>query len=121
LVFYESPFSDVDCQTLRSADFLLPALISGISYGSMSGLMAATPLAMLAEGIDADAAVVAVQCHILGMFVPSLFSGHLVRGSPHYLTPPPFRSSLSCVTCLTQSNVHCKSDQIEKTQISNTC
>lgn len=71
-------------QTLRSADFLLPGLISGISYGSMSGLMAATPLAMLAGGIDADAAVVAVQCHILGMFVPSLFSGHLIKfiGAP---------------------------------------
>jgi len=66
-------------QTLRSTDFALPALISGLSYGAMAGLMAATPLAMLAAGLEPDATVIAIQAHILGMFVPSLFTGSLVK------------------------------------------
>eukprot|EP00873_Tetraselmis_striata_P036242 jgi/Tetstr1/456506/TSEL_043228.t1 len=71
-------------QTLRSTDFALPTLISGLSYGTMVGLMAATPLAMLAAGLEPDATVVAVQAHILGMYVPSLFTGNLVKAfGPH--------------------------------------
>ncbi|WP_445396435.1 MFS transporter [Zobellella sp. An-6] len=59
---------------------LLAAVASGmIGYGIMVLLMTATPLAMDHHRHDfADTALV-IQWHVLGMFVPSFFTGHLIR------------------------------------------
>ena len=56
------------------------AVISAIvGYGVMNLVMTATPLAMEAyQHPFADTAFV-IQWHILGMFVPSFFTGHLIR------------------------------------------
>lgn len=49
-----------------------------IAYAVMSFLMSITPLAMAGHHFDfADAAFV-VQGHLLGMFVPAFFTGHLI-------------------------------------------
>lgn len=57
------------------------AIVSAmLGYGIMSFVMTATPLAMhfcgynLATGIG-----FVIQWHVLGMFVPSFFTGHLIR------------------------------------------
>ena len=49
-----------------------------IAYGVMSLLMTATPLAMIGcDFSDRDAGQV-IQWHVLGMFIPSFFTGHLI-------------------------------------------
>ena len=60
-----------------------PAIVTAfvaalVGYVTMNLLMTATPLAMIACGHDfADSAFV-IQWHVLGMFVPSFATGHLI-------------------------------------------
>ncbi|PSJ39314.1 MFS transporter [Zobellella taiwanensis] len=59
---------------------LLAAVASGmIGYGIMVLLMTATPLAMDHHQHDFPATASVIQWHVLGMFVPSFFTGHLIR------------------------------------------
>jgi MFS family permease len=44
----------------------------------MSFLMTAAPLAIVACGIDAREAPVTIFWHVMGMFVPAFFTGHLI-------------------------------------------
>jgi predicted MFS family arabinose efflux permease len=50
-----------------------------IGYASMSFLMTATPLAMNAHHHPFNDAAFVIQWHVLGMFVPSFFTGHLIK------------------------------------------
>lgn len=50
-----------------------------IGYGIMVLLMTATPLAMEHHRHDFPATAMVIQWHVLGMFVPSFFTGHLIR------------------------------------------
>jgi len=56
------------------------AIISSMfGYGVMTLVMSATPLAMLDCGFHfADSATV-IQVHIIAMFAPSFFTGHLIQ------------------------------------------
>jgi MFS family permease len=59
--------------------YLVAVLSALVSYGVMNFIMIATPLAMTSHAhAFADTAFV-IQWHILGMFVPSFFTGHLIR------------------------------------------
>lgn len=59
---------------------LLAALISGaIGYGLMVFLMTATPISMQKDGFEFSEIATVIQWHVLGMFVPSFFTGHLIR------------------------------------------
>ncbi|WMC10047.1 MFS transporter [Oceanimonas pelagia] len=59
---------------------LLAAVASGmIGYGIMVLLMTATPLAMDGHSHDFPATAMVIQWHVLGMFVPSFFTGNLIR------------------------------------------
>ncbi len=59
--------------------FIVAVLGGMISYGVMNVVMTATPLAMHAHGhLFSDTALV-IQWHLLGMFVPSFFTGHLIK------------------------------------------
>ena len=58
--------------------FVAAVLASMIGYGVMSLLMTATPLAMIACGFAAVDASRVIQWHVLGMFGPSFFTGHLI-------------------------------------------
>ncbi|MEQ8652276.1 MAG: MFS transporter [Kiloniellales bacterium] len=63
----------------RQPVFLIAALGAMLGYGSMNLIMVSTPTAMVACGfVMADAASV-IQWHVLGMYLPSFFSGHLIR------------------------------------------
>ena len=66
-------------RTIVSQPAYLVALFGAVTgYGIMILAMAATPLAMVAHHHSlADAATV-IQLHVLGMFVPSFFSGRLI-------------------------------------------
>ncbi|WP_312191708.1 MFS transporter [Sphingobacterium sp.] len=58
----------------------LSALIaSSIGYAVMMMIMTATPLAMRQCGHTAEDATTVIQWHVLGMYVPSFFTGTLIR------------------------------------------
>jgi predicted MFS family arabinose efflux permease len=54
----------------------LGAAVAG--YASMNLVMTATPPAMLSHGHAFSDAAFVIQWHILGMFAPSFFTGHLI-------------------------------------------
>lgn len=59
---------------------LIAALISGaIGYGLMVFLMTATPISMQKNGFEFHDIATVIQWHVLGMFVPSFFTGYLIR------------------------------------------
>ena len=65
-------------QIARQSDFALAVIGAVAAWGVMSLLMNATPLAMQRHLHSfADTAWV-IQWHVLGMFVPSFFTGHLI-------------------------------------------
>jgi MFS family permease len=69
------PLSEI----MRQPLFIVSALAAAISYGIMNLLMAATPLAMQVCGLDFDSTAVVLQWHVIGMFAPGFFTGHLIK------------------------------------------
>ena len=58
---------------------LSAAIISGtIGYAVMVLIMTATPLAMMAANFEFSHSAHVIQWHVLGMFVPSFFTGKLI-------------------------------------------
>lgn len=63
----------------RQPRFAGALIASMLGYGVMTLVMSSTPLAMLACGFQfADSATV-IQVHIIAMFLPSFFTGHLIQ------------------------------------------
>ncbi len=63
----------------RQPVFLVSVTAAMIGYGVMSLVMTATPLAMVSHGHTFSNAAIVIQWHIVGMFGPSFFTGHLIR------------------------------------------
>ncbi|MBF0307646.1 MAG: MFS transporter [Alphaproteobacteria bacterium] len=62
----------------RQPVFVVAVMAAMVGYGVMNLVMVATPLAMVGCGFTfADSAEV-IRWHVLGMFVPSFFTGHLI-------------------------------------------
>jgi len=59
--------------------FAVAALCAMIAYGTMNLLMVSTPLAMQASDLTFDQIALVIQWHIVGMFAPSFFTGHLIH------------------------------------------
>lgn len=66
-------------QLLRQRVFLVAALAGGLGFGVMNLLMAATPLAMQQCGLPFSDAALVLQWHVIGMFAPGFFTGHLIK------------------------------------------
>lgn len=66
-------------QLLRQPVFLVAALAGGLGFGVMNLLMAATPLAMQMCGLPFSDAAFVLEWHVLGMFAPGFFTGHLIK------------------------------------------
>ncbi len=58
--------------------FIISVLCATATYGLMSYVMTAAPLAMIACGFDIDDATWGIQWHVMAMFAPSFFTGHLI-------------------------------------------
>ncbi|PJZ84792.1 MFS transporter [Leptospira harrisiae] len=54
-------------------------LSTAFSFGLMAMLMSAVPVAMKSHGHEMHASTLVLQWHVLGMYIPSFFSGQLVR------------------------------------------
>jgi MFS family permease len=63
----------------RQPVFIIAVAASALGYGVMNLLMAATPIAMAQCAHPFSAAALVLEWHVLGMFVPSFFTGHLIR------------------------------------------
>jgi MFS family permease len=66
-------------QIMRQPVFVVAAATGALSYGVMNLLMAATPLAMQACGLPFSDAALVLEWHVIGMFAPGFFTGHLIR------------------------------------------
>jgi MFS family permease len=64
---------------VRQPVFLVALAASALGYGVMNLLMAATPIAMGQCGLPFSDAGLVLQWHVLGMFVPSFFTGPLIK------------------------------------------
>ncbi len=58
--------------------YVVAVLAGMVSFGVMSFLMTATPLAIVACGIDVREPPITIFWHVMGMFVPAFFTGHLI-------------------------------------------
>jgi MFS family permease len=63
----------------RQPTFVVAVAAGALGFGVMNLLMAATPLAMQQCGLPFDDAALVLEWHVLGMFVPAFFTGHLIK------------------------------------------
>jgi MFS family permease len=63
----------------RQPAFLVACITAALGYGVMNLLMAATPLAMQQCGLGFDDAAFVLEWHVIGMFAPGFFTGHLIK------------------------------------------
>ena len=66
-------------QIMRQPVFIVAAAGAALGYGVMNLLMAATPLAMQVCGFGFDDAALVLEWHVIGMFAPGFFTGHLIK------------------------------------------
>ena len=66
-------------EIVRQPLFVIAAAACAIGYGIMNLLMAATPIAMAQCRHPFAAAALVLEWHVLGMYVPSFFTGRLIR------------------------------------------
>lgn len=63
----------------RQPVFVVAIIAAALGYGVMNLLMAATPIAMAQCSHPFDNAAWVLEWHVLGMFVPSFFTGNLIK------------------------------------------
>ncbi len=63
----------------RQPTFGVAVVAGALGYGVMNLLMAATPLAMQQCRHPFESAALVLEWHVLGMFVPSFFTGHVIK------------------------------------------
>lgn len=69
------PLSEI----MRQPIFIVAVATAALSYGVMNLLMAATPLAMQVCGFGFSDAALVLEWHVIGMFAPGFFTGHLIK------------------------------------------
>jgi len=65
-------------EVLLQPTFITAVVVAMVSYTVMVLLMTATPLAMQRCGFSFESAATVIEWHVLGMFVPSFFTGRLI-------------------------------------------
>ena len=68
------PLSEI----LKTPRYLLAVAAGVVSYGLMTFVMTAAPVAMVHMGHSVDNAALGIQWHVLAMFGPSFFTGRLM-------------------------------------------
>lgn len=65
-------------QIITQPTYMVAASGGMIAFGVMSFVMAASPLAIVQCGLDKTEAPVTIFVHVMGMFLPAFFTGHLI-------------------------------------------
>ena len=68
-----------EAEIARQPVFIVAVVGCALGYGVMNLLMAATPIAMSQCAHPFSSAALVLEWHVLGMFVPSFFTGSLIR------------------------------------------
>ena len=82
---YEAPRKKGDASgrplsvIMRQPVFIVATAGAALGYGVMNLLMAATPLAMQVCGMPFSDAALVLEWHVIGMFAPGFFTGHLIK------------------------------------------
>lgn len=63
----------------RQPAFIVAVIGGAAAYGVMVLMMSVTPLAMMLHKHTFSDATFVIQWHVLGMYIPSFFTGHLIR------------------------------------------
>lgn len=66
-------------QIVKQPAFIVAVLTGVVSYTVMNLLMTSTPLAMHRMGYSFVDSTLVIEWHVLGMFAPSFFTGHLIK------------------------------------------
>jgi MFS family permease len=66
-------------EIMRQPVFIVAAAAGALGYGVMNLLMAATPIAMQQCGLPFSDAALVLEWHVIGMFAPGFFTGHLIK------------------------------------------
>jgi len=66
-------------QIIRQPSYIVALISSMFGYGVMTLVMSATPIAMVACGYGFGDSATVIQWHIVAMFLPSFFTGHLIQ------------------------------------------
>lgn len=65
-------------EILLNRRYMLALAAGVVSYGLMTFVMTAAPIAMVGHGHSVDHAALGIQWHVLAMFAPSFFTGMLI-------------------------------------------
>ncbi|MBC5763723.1 MFS transporter [Ramlibacter albus] len=66
-------------EIVRQPVFIVAAASGALGFGVMNLLMASTPIAMQQCGLPFSDAALVLQWHVIGMFAPGFFTGHLIK------------------------------------------
>jgi len=66
-------------EIIRQPVFIVALISSMLGNGVMTLVMSATPLAMMACGFQFGDSATVIQVHIIAMFLPSFYTGHLIQ------------------------------------------
>ncbi len=66
-------------EIMRQPVFIVAAAVGALGFGVMNLLMAATPIAMQVCGLPFSDAALVLEWHVIGMFAPGFFTGHLIK------------------------------------------
>ncbi len=66
-------------EIVRQPVFIVSAAAASLGYGVMNLLMSATPIAMQQCGHAFSSTAFVLEWHVIGMFAPGFFTGHLIR------------------------------------------
>ena len=71
-------------ELLSNKNIQLSILSAGVGYTTMSTLMTATPISMnMMHGFTLFSTGIVLQMHVMGMFLPSLITGDLIKSFGH--------------------------------------
>jgi len=66
-------------QIVTQPAYMVAAAGAMIAFGVMSFVMAASPLAIVQCGLAKTEAPITIFVHVMGMFIPAFFTGHLIQ------------------------------------------
>jgi len=64
---------------MRQPVFVVSTAAAALGFGVMNVLMAASPIAMHASGHPFKDVALVLEWHVIGMFAPGFFTGHLIK------------------------------------------
>lgn len=74
----DAPKGRTRWELLKTPQIAVAVICAMVSYALMNLVMTSTPLAVVGCGYDQNNAADVVSAHVLAMYVPSFFTGHLI-------------------------------------------